>query len=200
VPTTTRGYTYPASSDAANIPTTLQTLATNIDTDVAKVAGYYATLTTDRTLANVNTVQSIFGVSFTSLATTSYEVEMAIAVSTTGATSNSLGLSWGGTATLTSVGYQASVSQNATSLATLSAPNSLFVATAANTTVTAAVATATYRIILVNGIIRVNGAGTVIPQLTYSAAPGVAPIVSANSYIRLTPIGTNVVTNVGSWA
>lgn len=200
MPNTTRGYFYPLSTAAANVPADMQTLATSIDTDVAKVAGYYATLTSNRNLSNVSTVQSIFGLSFTSAATTTYELEMAFAVSTTGATSNSLGISFGGTATLTSIGYICNASQNATSFATLSTPNTIFVSTAANTTVTAAVATATYRVITLLGLIRVNAGGTLIPQLTYSAAPGAAPAVSANSYCRLIPIGTNTVTAVGAWA
>lgn len=166
---------------------------------VAQSTHYFA-LAADRNLTNVNTVQSIFGVGLTVQATTSYEIEMLVSVSTTGTTSNSLGISFGGTATLTSIGYQVEASQNATSFATLTAGSQAFINTAANTAVTAAVATATYRNIFIKGIVRVNGTGTFIPQLTYSAAPGVAPIVASNSYIKMTPIGSNTVTTVGAWA
>jgi hypothetical protein len=158
------------------------------------------TLTAARTLTNVNTAQSIFGVGLTMQGTTTYELEMMFSVSTTGTTSNSLGISFGGTATLTSIGYQAQVAQNATSAATITALNNQMIATAANTTVTSAVATATFRNVWVKGLVRVNASGTFIPQLTYSAAPGVAPVVATDSYVRLTPIGTNTVTTIGAWA
>lgn len=163
-------------------------------------SSHYFALAADRNLTNVNTVQSIFGVGLTVQATTSYEIEMLVSVSTTGTTSNSLGISFGGTATLTSIGYQVEASQNATSFATLTAGSQAFINTAANTAVTAAVATATYRNVFIKGIVRVNGTGTFIPQLTYSAAPGAAPIVASNSYIKMTPIGSNTVTTVGAWA
>ncbi len=164
---------------------------------VAEASHYYA-LSAVRNLTNVNTVQSIFGVGLTVQATTTYELEMFFGVSTTGTTSNSLGISFGGTATLTSIGYEAIVSQGTVSYG--ATPNQYLIQVAANSTVTSAVASATYRIIRAKGLVRVNGTGTFIPQLTYSAAPGVAPVVAKDSYIKMTPIGTNTVTTIGAWA
>lgn len=161
---------------------------------------HYAVLSGVRVLSNVNTAQSIFGVGLSVQASTTYILEMVFSVSTTGTTSNSLGISFGGTATLTSIGYTVFASQNATSLATLATPNVASIAIATNTTITSAVATASYRVVKVVGTVRITGAGTFIPQLTYSAAPGAAPSVAANSFVRLTPIGTNTVTSVGAWA
>jgi hypothetical protein len=166
---------------------------------VAQASHYYA-LSSARTLTDVNTVQSIFGVSLTVQATTTYEFEMQLSVSTTGATSNSLGIGFGGSATLTSIAYHVDAAQNATSAATLSSGSNAFVATASNTAITAAVATATYRVVKVRGVVRINASGTFTPQLTYSAAPGAAPSVAANSFIKMTPVGTNTVTTVGAWA
>lgn len=166
---------------------------------VAGASHYYA-LSGALALTNVNTAQSIYGVGLTVQGTTTYELEMWFSVSTSGATSNSLGIGFGGTATLTSIGYQVSAAQNATSAVTLTAPVNAFVAVATNTAITAAVATATFRNVFVKGIVRVNASGTFIPQLTYSAAPGAAPSVAANSYIKMTPIGINTVTTVGAWA
>jgi hypothetical protein len=198
--TTSRGYPYPASTDAANVPSDIQALATALNTDVGKVASYWYMLTSPLALTNVNTAQSIYGVGFTATAATTYELEMFFSVSTTGATSNSLGIGFGGTATLTSIAYEVNAAQNATSAVTLTAPNNAFVAVATNTTITSAVATATYRNVWVKGLVRVVGGGTFIPQLTYSAAPGAAPSVAANSYVRLTPIAANTATTVGAWA
>jgi hypothetical protein len=50
------------------------------------------------------------------------------------------------------------------------------------------------------GIIRVNGAGTIIPAFQYSAAPGGAPTIKANTYFRMRKLGSDVVTAAGSWA
>lgn len=159
-----------------------------------------ASLSGTRALLDNATAQSIFGVGLTVAAATTYEIEMFFGVSTTGATSNSLGISFGGTATLTSIGYQASVGQNATSLGNGAIPVQYYVQVATNSTITAAIATASYRNVWVKGLVRVNASGTFIPQLTYSAITGAAPSVAANSYIKMTPIGSNTVTNIGAWA
>lgn len=163
-------------------------------------AAHYFALSSNRTLSDVNTAQSIFGVGLTVQASTAYEIEMLFSVSSTGINPQSLGIGFAGTATLTSIGYQVSGTQNGTSLATLTTPNNAFIATASNTTVIASAMNATYRNVAVKGIVRVNATGTFIPQLTYSAAPGAAPVVAANSYIRMTPFGSDTVTNVGAWA
>lgn len=166
---------------------------------IAETSHYYV-LSGARNLSDVNTAQSIFGVGLTAQATTTYEIEMMFSVSTTGTTSNSLGIGFGGTATLTSIGYQVSAAQNATSAATLTAPNNAFIATASNTTITSAVATATYRNVWVKGIVRINASGTFIPQLTFSAATGATPAVAGDSFIRMTAVGSNTMTTVGAWA
>jgi hypothetical protein len=157
-------------------------------------------LSATRNLADVNTVQSIFGVGLTVAATTTYEIDMFFGVSTTGIVSNSLGIGFGGTATLTSIGYEAIVGQNATSLGNGSTPTQFYIQVATNSTITSAVATATYRTVRVRGLVRVNASGTFIPQLTYSAASGAIPVVAANSYIKMTPVGSNTVTTIGAWA
>jgi len=157
-------------------------------------------LSATRNLTDVNTVQSVFGVGLTVAAATTYEIDMFFGVSTTGATSNSLGIGFGGTATLTSIGYEAIVGQNATSLGNGATPIQYYIQVATNSTITAAVATATYRTVRVRGLVRVNASGTFIPQLTFSAATGAVPVVAANSRIKMTPIGTNTVTTIGAWA
>jgi hypothetical protein len=52
----------------------------------------------------------------------------------------------------------------------------------------------------IRGIIRTNAATTFIPQIQYTSAPGGSPSILANSYFRLTPIGTNSVASVGNWS
>ena len=53
----------------------------------------------------------------------------------------------------------------------------------------------------INGIVKVNAGGTLIPQYALSAAPGGAYNTSARSYMKIWPIGTagsNI--SVGTWA
>ena len=52
----------------------------------------------------------------------------------------------------------------------------------------------------VKGIIRVNASGTIIPAITFSAAPGGTNTVGINSFFTLTPIGSNTATTIGAWA
>jgi hypothetical protein len=53
--------------------------------------------------------------------------------------------------------------------------------------------------IKVRGIVRVNGAGTLIPQWSMSAARGAGTIL-ANTFFKLRKIGSNTVVNQGNWA
>jgi hypothetical protein len=48
-----------------------------------------------------------------------------------------------------------------------------------------------------SGILRVNAAGILTPQITFSVAPG-SPTMQIGSYLRLYPIGTNTINFVGS--
>jgi hypothetical protein len=164
----------------------------------ALVASNYFSLSANRSLANATGVQSIFGVGLNVAAATTYEIQYVANINTTGATSNQLGISFGGTATLTSIGYRLEMNQPATQVAGASVTQ--WVAAATNVYPLGAIATASFRTVYVRGIVRVNAAGTFIPQCQFSAAPGAAPIVALNSYIKMTPIGLNTVTTVGSWA
>lgn len=153
---------------------------------------------------NVNTAQNVFPTGqavLTVQATTTYEFEAEYQIDTTGATSNSLGILFAlaGGASLTSIAYKASAT-NGTAAGTPSAPAVSRFTAATVSTVTAAVAAATQRTVTLRGIMRVNAAGTIAPQFQYSAAPGAAPVVRANSFFRLWPIGSNTVTQVGNWA
>lgn len=163
---------------------------------------HYMALTADFTGTNVNTAQKIFNGSTNGAITlpgaTSYEMEMVAHIHTTGTTSHTIGISFGGTATLTSIGYQVTVTNAATEV--LGSSQTLWVTVATNTVLTTATATATHHSIMVKGVVRVNAGGTFIPQYQWSAAPGVAGVTLANSYIKLTPIGSNTVASVGNWS
>jgi len=164
---------------------------------------HFTCLTTDFAGSDVNTAQPFFSSSqdvITVPASTSYEFELSASlVRAAGSTSHTLGILFGGTATFTSIGYTALVTTTTGNV--LGTPSMIFGLVATSVVVTgASTSTTENNCVKVKGIMRVNGAGTIIPQFIYSAAPGGAPTVRANSYFRLTPIGSNTVASVGNWS
>jgi len=155
--------------------------------------------------ANVNTAQSVFGVGVTLSASTVYAFEAIYPISkTAGATGHSVGLGFGGTATLNNISYD--VLYHTDSVAFSSTAQSVvasFVQTASNTTITNALGTSTTRavVFIVKGTVSVNAGGTFIPQYTLSAAPGGAYTTAAGGYFMIYPIGASGAnTSVGTWA
>lgn len=120
-------------------------------------------------------------------------------VRSAGSTSHTTGVLFGGTATITSIRYLATCKEgDANDLQDMSG----FVGAAATELVVKAASTSTTEnvIIRVSGIIRINATGTLIPQFKYSAVPGGAPTVQANSFFRMTPLGAGAVGSKGTWA
>ena len=155
----------------------------------------------DFTGTDVNTAQPIFDTThdvFTVTANTAYVIDANFHIHTTGTTSHTLGLLFGGTATLTSIGYAAYVTNAATEV--LGAINSIWAAVATVTVVSSALASATHHSCIVRGVVRINAAGTFIPQYQWSAAPGAAGVTLANSYFKLHPIGPGARVVVGAVA
>lgn len=154
--------------------------------------------------SNVATAQSVFAAAqdtLTIAGSTTYEFEAEYEIDNTGTTSRTLStlFALGGGASLTSIAYTALT----TNAANASAPQAVSMTRAAVATavaVTAAVAAATQNTVKLRGTMRVNAGGTITPQFQYSAAPGAAPTIKANSFFRLWPIGSNTVTTVGPWA
>jgi hypothetical protein len=106
----------------------------------------------------------------------------------------------GGGATLNSIRY---VVDSSTGLATaVSSLTRRQVTAATATTVTSAApgGAATNFVIQLRGIFRTNTAGTLTPQFQFTGTPGSAPIVQANSFFKLTPIGNGSTTSIGPWA
>lgn len=130
-------------------------------------------------------------------ASTTYEFE-GVLMLTTGSTSHTLGLSFGGTATLTSIGYFAHCAMVAINTASASTVLSVAQITQASNTVVSAANTAVGNTVFVKGIVRINAAGTLIPQFTFSAAPGAGNVL-ANTHFKLRKIGSNTNTAQGPW-
>lgn len=159
-------------------------------------------LTADEAGQNVLTAQPWFpttgGVSVAAATTYIIDGELLL-TRAAGTVSHTTGLLFGGTATLTSIQYIAEAPVGDTDALLPHSRVASRVAT--STTVKAASVVATEAIsIMVKGILRVAAAGTFIPQYIFSAAPGGAPTVKANSYFQLTPVGSNTFASQGVWA
>lgn len=106
---------------------------------------------------------------------------------------------FGGTATLHSIMYM--VQSKASDAATLTAGSAALSAVATAIQVKASSTSATEQILVyVKGTVRINNAGTFIPQFIYSAAPGGDPTIKSGSYFKLTPVGDEAVVDSGTWA
>jgi hypothetical protein len=115
-----------------------------------------------------------------------------------GTTSHTLSTLFAVSSALTGITYTAETTS--TTGNALGAVSRIYGTAATAVVVTGASTTGTENItVVIRGIVRTNSATTFTPQIQYSSAPGGAPTILTNSYIRLTPIGTNSVTYVGNW-
>lgn len=151
-------------------------------------------------LGTGTSVQSAFpttGDVFTLEAATSYFFEGQYLIDKSGTTcTTGMAFALAGGASITSIMYTA-IAQNVAKNTTGATLGSTWIdtvsATVVNATATSAVS------IKFSGIIRMNAAGTVTPQIIFSAAP-TSPVMLANSYIYFEKIGTNVENTLGSVA
>lgn len=166
----------------------------------------FISLSSDQTGTNGNSAQTLFpGGGFTTLtvpASTTYDFEgQWLITRAAGNTSHTTSILFGGSATYTSIGYLLEVTQTTGSPLDTTASDQFWSAVATATEFGPANTSTTENLTLkIKGFMRINGAGTVIPQFIYSVAPGGAPTVAANSYIKFTPLGTNTVLSVGNWS
>lgn len=123
---------------------------------------------------------------------------------TAGATSHTMSLGFGGTATVNNILYQNARAGAASSSfpITDATPGSYTINTAASTANSGAIASAAYGTVWnIKGNVSINVGGTFVPQLTLSAAPGGAYTTVTGSYFLIYPISTSgAATNVGTWS
>jgi hypothetical protein len=105
----------------------------------------------------------------------------------------------GSGATLTSIAYSADTTTGLAGAVTAIKRVQVAAATAVTVTDAAPGGAATNFVIQIRGIIRTNAAGTITPQFQFTGAPGSAPVVLANSFFRLVPVGSGSVTTIGAW-
>lgn len=186
---------YPRSTD----PVGVWNLVDQFGNDLPVLPEAVLTQLADFTGTNVTTAQPIFEAAVDTLtlpASTSWLMESCVHIHTLGATSHTLGVLFGGTATLTSIGYSADTTNAATEV--LGASQRLWCTAASVQILTAATATATHHTVIINGIVRINGAGTFIPQYQWGTnAPGTAGLTLAGSYFRLMYLGSSSIKSVG---
>lgn len=155
----------------------------------------------NNTLTNNSSAQNVFSSpSAISLnASTTYMFEAVYYITrSAGTTSHTLSTLFALSGTLSSITYTAETTS--TTGNTLGAVSRIYGTGATATVVTAANTSATENItVVLRGVIKTNSAGTLTPQIQYSAAPGGAPTVLANSYIRLIPIGSSGTVSIGNW-
>jgi hypothetical protein len=130
-------------------------------------------------------------------ASTSYRFDCIFGLTSMSGSSGSFGFAWGtlNSASLTAQYWMAEAQKAGTSLATEGAATSTFNA-AANTALTAA-NTNTTGAFHAYGVLRVNAAGSVQPQISLGQAA--AAVVAAGSGCRLWPIGPASSAIVGNW-
>ncbi|HEY6022052.1 MAG TPA: hypothetical protein VIY48_19945 [Candidatus Paceibacterota bacterium] len=163
-------------------------------------------LPTDMAGQNVNTAQSWFPDSasdgVTVAANTTYRFAGLLFITrSAGTTSHTTSIGFGGTATIASFSAFASCKTGDTTAS--ASVSSVIMADATSIVVKGASTSATEQImVVVEGTLRIGtaGGGTIIPQFTYSAAPGGIPTIKANSFFELARIGTDLVTSAGTWS
>ena len=164
----------------------------------------FIALTANYTGADSASAQQVFDATtngaVTLAASTTYMMEGVYYITrSAGTTSHTLSTLFALGGTLTSIAYTAETTS--TTGNALGAVSRIYGTLASATVVTAASTDATENItVTIRGIVRTNAAGTFAPQIQYSAAPGGAPTILANSFFKLTPIGNNSVTTVGNWS
>lgn len=172
--------------DVAGTPTSKKVTVGNL----LMVNENFSIVGSDFSLTAGTGVQSAFpttGDLFTLAASTTYEFEGIYYITKSGTTcTTALAFLLAGGATITSINYQV-LAQNAAVNTTGATLAGAWVNQVASTVVNA---TATGEVVIkFKGIIRMNVAGTVTPQINFSAAP-TTPVMKTNSYIKFTKIAT----------
>jgi hypothetical protein len=133
-------------------------------------------------------------------ASTTYMFDGQFIIKTTGTTTHTISMSFAlsGGASVTDCSWTTlSNPQTATPVSAIRAQESNFFAAVAggliNTTNNSA-----FNIIVFRGMLRMNAAGNVVPQITFSAAPGGTNTIEIGSYLRFYPIGSNTINSVGT--
>lgn len=170
--------------------------------DHIQLGAVFTSNVADFTLANSSSAQSPFEAArdvFTVAGSTTYKFELLVQITGMGGTTRTTALEFdAGTATLTSISYFGVIWPGAaqTITTTVSAKHCI----AATAQVLDATRTTAAATIKAEGFVRINAAGTFIPQIKFSADPTGTIISEQDSYFLMYPLGSNTVGSVGSLA
>lgn len=156
--------------------------------------------------SNATGAQSLFGVGVTLSASTVYKFEAEVFLSkTAGATSHTISILFGGTATVNNIAYvlysSSITTQSTYNYIDTSVAAGVVTQATATVSSTATAAAAVARHYKISGTVSINAGGTFIPQYQLSAAPGGAYTTNTNSTFFIYPVGaagSNI--SVGAWA
>lgn len=178
-------------------PNSTATNTTNGGRGVLPAVHYYTLFSSRALTSGITTAQSMFGVSLSLAASTTYEVEIAgtITFTTTSVTSCNFDLIMS-SGVPSSADYWATGGLNAGSAITRLLAGSPPQGTIYTST-TGASNTINFTM---KGMIRTSGAITLTPQVLASATNTSAFGIGRNTYIKVTPVGALAVNGVGAWA
>jgi hypothetical protein len=167
---------------------------------------YFVAIASNYTATDSAAAQKVFNVpangAVTVLANTTYFVEGLYTIAPSAnfdAVAMQTLFALGGGATLTSIRYVADTTAGLDSAVNTLKRVQATAATAVTVTDAAPGGAATNFVVQIRGIIRTNTAGTITPQMQFTGTPGSAPVVQANSFFRLVPVGSGSVTSIGAW-
>ena len=126
---------------------------------------------------------------------TTYYFEMSLYISSMSSTSGTASLTFSTTGTIGSIFYFVTGSHSTAANAVSATDFSGNVQQASATAVTTGTTTTT-AVIYAHGIIRVTTGGTITPQISFSQSS--TPVIAANSFFLIYPVGTNTTTTVGN--
>lgn len=179
------------------------------DNRAVNVTEHFVARTGTKTMTSNTSLQAVFGGgtgaltngALTVAASTSYYFECSLNLSGMSATSGNIGfsISGGGTATFTSAAWH-SFGFDATTQTTpvAAGQGGIFSNAQARTGNIGVPTTGTAYSVLIKGIFRINGAGTIIPSVQLTTAS--AAIIGENCWFKCNPVGTNTVISVGNWS
>ena len=133
-------------------------------------------------------------------ASTTYMFDGQYIIKTTGTTTHTISMSFAlsGGASVTDCSWTTLIHpQTATPVSAIRAQDANFFAAVAGGLLNSTNNSA-FNIVVFRGMLRMNAAGNVVPQLTFSAAPGGTNTLEVGSYLRFYPIGSNTVNSVGT--
>jgi hypothetical protein len=168
-------------------------------------ADQFATIQADFTLASSTTAQSVFTATHDVVSldgNTTYWFEGQYLLNTGIVThTTAMGFALAGGATVTSMEYTAECWAGTANAVTASSTATVWWTThvsGAASKVINVTNVQPWTIIKFKGVLRMNVAGTVTPQITFNAAPTGTNLTKVGSYIKFTPIGNGSVTSSGT--